>query len=323
MNNEKEHKKMMHGYEIYTKYFIRTSSNQHFLKYLADLLYDSIKYQFLHYYFLHVPKWRVLLRSFSKTRTLPDFAMVGPMKSATSDLSNHLLLHPNIMPPLAKEIWSVDPESWRPYYPTLNNKNLTIKNKGTARCGYFTPMMHNTQLIENYHRSVPDAKIIITLRDPVYRAFSHWKWDILHGRKILGTNLIDKMPRYSNFLEYINHSIGYFPNIVESYAGAPMLQTGIYHKSVELWINQFGKDNVLILDASEYFLDRQIVLTRIQEFLNLPHIEIPEYTSKVNENPIVSTPLSDEAASLLSSFYRPYNEKLYELIGKDFGWRNV
>ncbi|MCK9396384.1 MAG: hypothetical protein M0Q44_12435 [Methylobacter sp.] len=63
----------------------------------------SLEYQFLPHYAGSPPSWRTFLRKFNGKRTLPDFCVIGPIKSGTSDLAVNIMLHPNIMTPLAKE----------------------------------------------------------------------------------------------------------------------------------------------------------------------------------------------------------------------------
>ena len=84
--------------------------------------------------------------------------------------------HPCIIPPLAKEISLGDPREWMPYYPTVKEKEKVEKEHGKALCGYFSPTMHTLALMDAYRRARPDAKIILMLRNPVARAYSHYKW---------------------------------------------------------------------------------------------------------------------------------------------------
>ena len=85
-------------------------------------------------------------------------------------------------------------------------------------------------------------------------------------------------------------------------------------------LERFGRDNVLILDVGEYFSNRRPVLERVQQFLDLPVVEIPQFQEKINENPLRLEPADEASRTLLASFYRSYNDKLYELLGREFPW---
>jgi hypothetical protein len=274
-----------------------------------------LRYQFLPHYFGRPPKWRLRLRSLGGQRTLPDFACVGAIKSGSSDLSTYLFQHPCILPPLCKEIFTINTEDWPPYYPTVQEKAQVKKEFGEALSGYFNPWMHNLQLIDNYYAVRPDAKIIIMLRNPVDRAYSHYKWDTFQGGKSL-----ERVPYYKTYAAYVRMALDLFPATpLPSRCGFPFLQTGIYVKSVELWIDRFGRDNVHILRAEDFFQDIPTIVCGIHEFLKIPPIK-PELHDVVNRNPIKPPPVDAETLQQLHAFYRPWNEKLYTLLGRNMEW---
>src|SRR5262249_50668965 len=104
-----------------------------------------------------------------------------------------------------------------------------------------------------------------------------------------------------------------------SRCGFPFLQTGIYVKSVELWRDRFGRENVYILRAEDFFEDIASAVCGIHEFLEIPSLA-PEIHEVVNRNPIPPPPMEEETRQKLVEFYRPWNEKLYTLIDRDMGW---
>jgi hypothetical protein len=172
-------------------------------------------------------------------------------------------------------------------------------------------------LMNKLYQANPQSKIVITLRDPVARAYSQWKWEVF-----LGGESLKKNRYFETFQKYIERALDLFPSIsMETKCGFPLLQTGIYHKAVEKWIERFGRENVLVMDASEYFSDRQSTLKNIQRFLDLPVVNIPEYGKKANENPIKLPPPEQEIKSTLAEFYKPYNQELFDLIGTEFNWQ--
>nr|WP_269783521.1 sulfotransferase domain-containing protein [Marinibactrum halimedae] len=174
--------------------------------------------------------------------------------------------------------------------------------------------------MDTLHALNPDCKVIITLRDPVDRAYSYWKWEVFVGGKRLEQS--SKGQHFRSFSDYIARALSLFPSIpMESVAGMPVLESGIYHKAVELWIERFGRDNVLVMDVADYFRERQPVLDKVQNFLELPVMEIPEYTKKANENPMKLPPPDPHTLAALAKFYQPYNQKLFELLGTKFSWQ--
>lgn len=313
--------KFFRVFELATEYK-ELRYNGSLLRNLPRLIRGGIEYQFLPYYFGEVPEWRVKIRKlFPKERIVPDYVMTGPSKSGSSDLVSHLLTHPNIMTPLAKEIRLYANRDWRLYYPTVEEKHkLEERIVGPARCGYLEPSLSRVEIADALHRVNPDCKIVITLRDPVARAYSFWKWELFMGGNWLRQS--KTTPFFHDFSQYVDRAIDLFPAVLmDSITGPQVLQTGMYYKAVEYWMKCFGEENVLVLDVGEYFQDRQPVFEKIQAFLDIPVIDIPEYGKKTNENPIKLPPAKPETKAMLAEFYRPYNQKLFDLIGKEFSWQ--
>jgi len=122
---ERKRNRLSRAYQLESEYWrMRTGyMSGHELpskwQYAAKLL----EYQFLAHYFGEPPSWRKLLRQLDGQRTLPDFCVIGPIKSGTSDLAVNILLHPNIMAPLAKEF----------YRPILRNGEYFIQRGGRRK----------------------------------------------------------------------------------------------------------------------------------------------------------------------------------------------
>ena len=280
-------------------------------------LVTKVQYQLLPHYWLRPPRWRVLTRAlFGGRRTLPDFYVVGPIKSATSDLAVNLLLHPNVMLPLAKELWGRHPEQWRAFYPTEKQKRRYAEQYGLALSPYLGPVLDDMELPYNVSRVQPVAKVVLTLRNPAERVFSHWKWEFfLSGRKAAA------LPFLSSFPAFVDTSLEVFANgRMYTRCGSDALLTSIYWKSVKHWIDCFGADNVLVVDIANYFRNREPYLKQIYDFVGLPHVSAPPSTEKINESPIAFPPADDVTMSKLKRFFEPHNEKLWNVIGKRFDW---
>ncbi|MBE7527132.1 MAG: sulfotransferase domain-containing protein [Burkholderiales bacterium] len=312
-------KELLRGYQLITEYLSikKGYKPNHTLiskiKYIVKLL----EYQFLFHYFGSPPKWRIFLRKFSGKRTLPDFCIIGEMKSGTSDLSVNLLLHPNIMAPLAKEFRSADPEDWYIYYPTERQKERHAKRYGLALSPYLVPGLDWMERTYNFSQIQPNTKVILVLRDPVKRLYTHWKWEVF----ISGKKCADKFPFLRTFTAYVDQALALFPEgRMYTAVNSDPLRLGIYWKVVSYWMECFGRSNILILDVADYFADRNKFLGQIHRFVGLPDFEYPISNYKVNENPLVLPPPDDNSIQKLVDFYRPHNEKLWMLINKKFDW---
>jgi hypothetical protein len=77
----------------------------------------------------------------------------------------------------------------------------------------------------------------------------------------------------------------------------------------------------MVLNMAEYWDSRSAVLHKIHDFIGIPRFNVPAVPSRANENPLSKLPPADETSmAKLQEFFRPYNEKLYQVIGAEFDW---
>lgn len=276
-----------------------------------------VEYQTLTHYFGNPPSWRILLRRLGGRRTLPDFAVVGPIKGGSSDLGVALMLHPNVMAPLSKEFFLPDPTQWILQYPTERQKRRHARRFGSALSPFLAPYLHWMELAHSLAGLNPRMKVVIVLRDPVERFYSHWKWELL----LTGRERANALPFLSTFPAYVDCALTMFPEVpMYTACGFQPLQQSIYWKAVRCWFEAFGVENVMVCDINNYFRDRSEFLFRIHRFVGLPCKDISPFEEVVNQNPL-QLPASDLYSNTrLHQFFSPHNARLWDLIGEDFGW---
>lgn len=124
------------------------------------------------------------LQKISKIQPHPNFFIVGGMRCGTTSLWAYLRQHPDIYMPLHKEpiffcLSHHSPKNVRDYQAYLRlfadvAKECAI---GEASAAYLT----SPESAELIHAAYPDAKIIISLRNPVEQVFSVYQWMIREG----------------------------------------------------------------------------------------------------------------------------------------------
>lgn len=281
---------------------------------LLSRCYTAVRRQFLPHYFLSPPRWRVWIRELNKDRSLPDFCVIGPLKSGTSDLAVTIMSHPNVVSPLVKELRSHDPLTWRPFYPTLRSIRRHARRYGVALCPFVGPCLHYLDIAVALSLVRPNTKIAINLRNPVDLVFSHWKWTLLHTDK----RLVDRLPFLATFPAYVGKAIELFPAVVGPIGAA--LHYGIYATSVAHWIRYFGETNVQVFDIAEYFSERNTYVQQLETFLGLPHVPLPSTLPVVNSNPLEGFAPTPETSAQLTHFFEPYNRHLWDVIGTTYSW---
>ena len=117
------------------------------------------------------------------TSRLPDFLIVGAMRSGTTSLSVYLGAHPDVFIPERKEIRFFDrhfangPDWYREQFRGAGERMVV----GEASPGY----MYLPQAVSRMAESLPDARLIALLRDPVDRAYSHYWMNQALGKESL------------------------------------------------------------------------------------------------------------------------------------------
>lgn len=277
----------------------------------------------------------------SKVRVLPDFLIIGVQKCGTSSLYVNTVQHPYIVPAHRKEIhfFSEDPNflrgiGWyRDHFPSIFYRCYAKKVLGrNIITGESTPRYLFTPFAaERIYTIMPKVKLIVILRNPVDRAYSHYHHTVRKGVETLPFEKAIK--KAEDEVERLYASGFALPRLRYDY-----LSRGIYVDQLKVWMDIFPKEQFLILKSEDYFASTSAILKRVFEFLNLSSSKMKVNTngdvvgygslrSKANRlNPykrgkVVSYPEIDEGLRrYLIDYFRPHNQRLYEYLDVDFGW---
>jgi hypothetical protein len=248
-------------------------------------------------------------------RVLPRALIIGAQRGGTTSLYSYLVRHPNIGESLNKEVHYFDLNygrgtNWyRSHFPFQSAGML-----GIDASPYY--MLHPLAR-ERAYRLLPDVKLIALLRNPADRAFSQYQKNQRGGREELSFReaLDREEERTRGEVEKIRRDPNYHSF---SYGQLTYRTKGLYEAQLRPWIETFPKDNLLVLRSEDLFEDPARVFQRVIEFLELPPFELELYPA-MNQFAKIST-FDDALREELLEFYRPHNERLYELLGVDFGW---
>jgi sulfotransferase family protein len=114
---------------------------------------------------------------------LPTFLIIGAMKGGTSTLARTLAQHPQVFVPRGKEMHFFDQHFDR----GLDWYRSWFEDAGAATAvGEASPTyLHNDEALSRMAGTLPDARLIAILRDPVDRAYSHYWHNVRRGREPL------------------------------------------------------------------------------------------------------------------------------------------
>jgi hypothetical protein len=264
-------------------------------------------------------RWRLAT---APVRTLPDFLIIGAQKCGTTFLYQLLVQHPRVKPSFAKEVHYFDlnfrkGDDWyRSHFP-LQTRNIRKYITGEASPYY----LFHPHAPRRASAVVPDAKLVVLLRNPVDRAYSHYQHQV---KRVTEGQTPETLP----FEEAIEVEKRILPGEVsrmlqnEYYVSSAhrtrsYLSRGIYIDQLLAWSRFFQKKQLLILKSEDLFSDTTTVLERMLAFLEIPHWA-PETYSIPNKREY--TGLSPLIRQRLDEYYKPHNQRLYEYLGVDFGW---
>lgn len=257
---------------------------------------------------------------------LPDYYIIGSAKCGTSSLYESLILHPSIHPAVTKEIHFFDRYydrgiSWYkvcfPFkFQKLFKKKFFGKNFIT---GEATPRyIEHPNTAEKILRITPNAKLIVILRNPIDRAYSHWNMNYRGGEKeslSFEEALEQEKVRINGEYEKMEKNPSYYARPFYRYS---YLERSTYVNYLEKWMKVFPKKQLLIIKSEDFFSNPQKVYDRILEFLNLPQFNLEKF--KKTRIGKYTQPIDPKTRKELVEYFKPINKKLYDLINENFGW---
>lgn len=117
---------------------------------------------------------------------LPDFLVIGAMKAGTTTLYRHLCSHPDVfMPRLKEPDFFVAEKNWRrglDWYRGLFGGAGAAELVGEASTSY-SKYPEFTGVPGRIHETVPEARIIYLLRDPVDRMVSMYNHMLIYRQE--------------------------------------------------------------------------------------------------------------------------------------------
>ncbi len=267
----------------------------------------------------------------SPLRLLPDFMIIGTQKGGSTSLYNYLIDHPNIAPIFVKEPHFFDFNfyrgvSWyRAHFPSLLEKYYAERIRGqkfiTGEASPYYLYYPLTPRRIKETMPTPNTKFIVLLRNPIDRAYSHYQ----HETRQPGVEpfpfaeaIEHEAERLSGEEEKIRNDIRYYSFNLRHYA---YLARGRYVEQLQVWLKLFPREQFLILKSEDLYENPPTVLKQTLEFLEVPHQVLKEKKEEYEQyNKAHYEKMNAQTRARLVEYFKPYNERLYEFLGRDFGW---
>ena len=82
-------------------------------------------------------------------------------------------------------------------------------------------------------------------------------------------------------------------------------------------MNIFPKNQFFVIKSEDFFKNTKKIFGELHEFLDVPKFN---FDSDVIYNERKYTAMKSKTRDELIEYFRPYNEKLYKLLDRDFDW---
>ena len=262
-------------------------------------------------------------------RPVPDFLIVGAKRGGTTSLWRYLNEHDGVLtlfpkPEKIKGIYFFDEnfgrgDRWyRSHFPSRATRTRVSRRLGhPVVAGEASPYyLYHPLAPARARRVAPDALVIVSLRDPVERAFSHFKERRSNGTEPLTfVEAIAAEPeRIAGEEQRIIRDDGYV-----SFAHRHMsyVDQGRYAPMLERWFDAFGEDRVLVEISEEMYADPQAAVDRVTERLGLPTRTL-EHPEPYNSEP--DGGFDDATRARLTEQLAPDIAAVERLLGRSIPW---
>jgi hypothetical protein len=259
-------------------------------------------------------------------RVLPDFIIIGAQRCGSTSLYNYLVKQQGIIPGMMKEVHFFDHHfhkgvGWyRSFFPlTSTLQNPEGNHQERFITGEATPnYLFYPHAPKRVHTTLPGVKLIVLLRNPVDRAYSHYHHEVRLGVEDLSFS--EAIQREKTIIPLEKSKViedqSYKSFIYQNYS---YLSRGKYIEQLEIWNKYFSMKDILVLRSEDLFINPAQVIEKTSEFLGIRNYSYPDF--KIY-NSLSYQDLDPEQRKLLTAYFEPYNHRLYQFLGVNFDWES-
>lgn len=255
--------------------------------------------------------------------TLPDFIIIGAQKAGTTTIYQWLLERPDVIAH-EKEIgyfshhYHRGADWYRRHFPTEWRCERFMAEHGRP---LFTGEATPEYLLDPHTPPrmvllIPDVNLIVSLRNPVDRAYSQFQMNRRRG--------IEPIESFTDALSLEDPRFGGPRARRRANCQRPLmarwthyLRRGHYAESLSQWFAVFPREQFCIVTVDDMATNPTGTLAAVESFLCLP--PHPREVLKPHNEALYPPPQAATRAALVE-YFRPHNERLYELLGRDLGW---
>ncbi len=260
----------------------------------------------------------------SERRALPDYLLIGSKRGGSTTLARSLVASPGVhsLFPHREALkgtyfFDVNYErglAWyRSHFPTHAALGTDIVGDASP---YYLSHPHAARRARDI---VPDAHIVCVLRDPVDRAFSHYRERVKQGVESLPTfeaALDAEHERTNSELERMVNDPTY---VSWNHLNFGYADQSRYGASIERWVQHWPREQLLVMRSEDLYADPAAVLSRTRKFLGLAEVDAPA-TDDLHQNRLPSATVTPETRRRLRDELTTDIERLATLLDEPAWW---
>lgn len=258
----------------------------------------------------------------------PELLVIGAKRGGTTSLWKYLHRHPSMLStfPRAENIkgtyffdenWHRGEAWYRSHFPTRARRALAARRLGHPPATFEASpyYLYHPHAPARARQVVPDALIVAVLRDPVERAFSHWKERRNHTEELGFEAALEAEEVRTAGVEA---AMVADPDLISfAHRHQTYLDQGRYAPMLSRWFDAYGRDRVIVTAAEDFYADPQGFCDLITDRLDLPRHDLgrPE--------PFNAEPSADMAPATrrhLIQTLAPDMEAVERLLGRTMPW---
>lgn len=252
-------------------------------------------------------------------RMLPSFLVIGTKRGGTSSLYDWICRHPQVAPCRTRK--------GTHYFDVNHGRGFAWFRSGFERphpdwlvTGEASPYyLFHPLAPQRIARELPDAKLLVVLRDPVDRAWSHYQCEVALGCEDLpvDTALAREEERLAGEVERMRSEPGYesFELRHHSY-----LARGRYAEQLTHLYSLFPPEQVLVLRSEALLAEPHGQLANVWDFLGLDQVRLTDLP-RLKAGRYGDLPAGTRR--WLERYFAPHNQRLYTMPGVGFTWEQA
>jgi len=201
----------------------------------------------------------------SFVQRVPNLICIGMEKSGTTFLNTVFEHSQSVLTPRKKELFYFNLNYHEGLDWYLSWYDYSAKPQASYVCDITPSYFRRKQAVARIKETSPNAKLLILVRHPVYRAFSHY----IHRLRHVGVKLESYSASFADVLAGARGKRDVFPS---------------YHESLSAWLECFDRDDMLFLSYESDLFSASTIEKKLHDFLGIDDLDFNRFQShRIND----------------------------------------